>query len=146
MAYSLSAASLSKLVLAHDCNDDNLDTLVDSYAVRSVDTIPSAIRWFYCAGLGVALLGMGIISLTHVYKTVEGQRLDRRYAVCCLFQHGSGQEDRRGCFGPDISTLRTSSLKSFASELRPTASFRRRSVTRKSRQSTQCVFHIKYVR
>ncbi|OCK80360.1 hypothetical protein K432DRAFT_45747 [Lepidopterella palustris CBS 459.81] len=75
MSFVLSAASLSKLVLAHDCPDSSPDTLFETYALRSAPDISSGQRWFYCAGLGIALASMGIISLTHVYKTIPNQRL-----------------------------------------------------------------------
>lgn len=58
MSYVLAGASLSKLVLAHDHHDTDLATLADLYLNRSEDHIPDALRWFYCVGLGIALLCM----------------------------------------------------------------------------------------
>lgn len=58
MSYVLAGASLSKLVLAHDHHDTDLATLGDLYLNRSEDHIPDALRWFYCVGLGIALLCM----------------------------------------------------------------------------------------
>lgn len=58
MSYVLAGASLSKLVLAHDHHDTDLETLGDLYLNRSEDHIPDALRWFYCVGLGIALLCM----------------------------------------------------------------------------------------
>lgn len=58
MSYVLAGASLSKLVLAHDHHDNDLETLGELYLNRSEDHIPNALRWFYCLGLGIALLCM----------------------------------------------------------------------------------------
>ena len=58
MSYVLAGASLSKLVLAHDHHDTDLETLGELYMNRSEDHIPDALRWFYCVGLGIALLCM----------------------------------------------------------------------------------------
>ena len=78
MGYILASATLSKLVLAHDCSDANPETLADAWAGRSQAELPNGVRWFYAAGLGVALLCMSIISMTHVHKKFEGQRIRRR--------------------------------------------------------------------
>lgn len=58
MAYVLAGASLSRLVLATDCHDANVDDLTDAYTASSKSELSSGLRWFYCAGLGVALLSM----------------------------------------------------------------------------------------
>ena len=58
MSYVLAGASLSKLVLAHDHDDTDMETLGELYLNRSEDHIPDALRWFYCVGLGIALLCM----------------------------------------------------------------------------------------
>lgn len=58
MAYVLAGAALSRLVLATDCRDANVDDLTDAYIGRSEPELSSGLRWFYCAGLGVALLCM----------------------------------------------------------------------------------------
>ena len=58
MAYVLAGASLSRLVLATDCHDANVDDLTDAYTGDSKPGVPSGLRWFYCTGLGVALLSM----------------------------------------------------------------------------------------
>ena len=63
MAYVLASASLSKLVLAHDCNDTDLKTLGEHYIERSEEHIPDGLRWFYCAGLGIALICMSKLAL-----------------------------------------------------------------------------------
>ena len=58
MAYVLAGAALSRLVLATDCRDANVDDLVEAYLSRSESEVSSGLRWFYCAGLGIALLCM----------------------------------------------------------------------------------------
>lgn len=58
MAYVLAGASLSRLVLVTDWHDANLNDLTDAYTSSSKSEVSSGLRWFYCAGLGVALLSM----------------------------------------------------------------------------------------
>ena len=58
-AYVIASASLSKLVLAHDCIDSDIEALGEAYVGRSEEEIPIGLRWFYCAGLGIALGCMG---------------------------------------------------------------------------------------
>lgn len=78
MSFVLAGASLSRLVLAHDCADTDRETLDESYFDRSESEISIGLRWFYCAGLGIALASMTIISLCHVHKKVEKQRIFKR--------------------------------------------------------------------
>jgi low temperature requirement protein LtrA len=78
MAYSLAAASLSRLVVAHDCADADPDTLGEAYVDRSVESIDAATRWFYCGGLALSLLSMCLISLTHIHKQIPHARLKKR--------------------------------------------------------------------
>ncbi len=78
MSYILSAATLSQLVLAHDCSDADEHALGLHYEERSVEEVSAAMRWFYCGGLGVALFSMGVISLTHVHKKLTQARLYKR--------------------------------------------------------------------
>ena len=77
MGYVLAGASLSKLVLANDCINTEKETLGEAYFGRSDSEIAPGLRWFYCAGLGIALGCMSLISLTHVHKKFEGQRLTK---------------------------------------------------------------------
>jgi hypothetical protein len=76
--YILAAATLSQLVLAHDCPDTDDHDLGSHYEERSVGEIDEAMRWFYCGGLGVALFSMGVISFSHVHKKLENARLLKR--------------------------------------------------------------------
>jgi len=64
MSFVLAAGSLSKLVLATDCNDAKLEDLTEIYSEKSDREIPEGLRWFYCVGLGVALLCMGLFHLS----------------------------------------------------------------------------------
>jgi len=114
MSFILAAGSLSKLVLATDCSDANIEDLTEMYMVKSEHEIPPGLRWFYCAGLGIALLCMGassilsiiilpnphltylidagIISLCHTHKEASGSRirikkrirLTHRFFVCTI--------------------------------------------------------------
>ena len=61
MSFLLAAAALSRIVLAHDRNEADLETLSEAYLGRSVGEISSGLRWFYCTGLGIALACMGKI-------------------------------------------------------------------------------------
>ena len=60
MGYILAAASLSRLVLATDCHDANAEDLTEAYISDSQGGVPTGLRWFYCGGLGIALLFMSI--------------------------------------------------------------------------------------
>ena len=87
MGYVLAAATLSQLVLAHDCGDANLDTLGEDYVSRSPASISRGVRWYYCGGLGVALICMSLISLSHIHKRLPNPRLMKRprlFIRCCV--------------------------------------------------------------
>jgi low temperature requirement protein LtrA len=77
MSFVLSASSLTKLVLAHDCADADPHALWETYERRSEEHISVGQRWFYCTGLGVALACMGVIARTHVYRAIPKQRLGK---------------------------------------------------------------------
>lgn len=78
MAYVLAAATLSQLVLAHDCSDARADDLGEDYVGKSVAELSPGLRWYYCGGIGVALLCMAAISLTHIHKRLARPRLRKR--------------------------------------------------------------------
>ena len=78
MAFVLAGASLSRLVLVHDCINTNPETLGENYIGRSEAEVPIGLRWFYCGGLGTALICMAIISFSHVHKKIENQRVHKR--------------------------------------------------------------------
>jgi hypothetical protein len=79
MAFTLSAATLSKIVLAHDTRESNPEDLTETYAARSEKEVSVGLWWFYCGGLSIALACMGIISLSHSTKIIPGQRLSKMY-------------------------------------------------------------------
>lgn len=108
MGYVIAGASLSKLVLAHDSGDTDVETLGEVYLERSEPEVPIGLRWFYCGGLGIALLCMckppfslltpsfssrrffllmaladhiAAISMSHIHKEFEGQRIAKRYRL-----------------------------------------------------------------
>jgi len=90
MSFILAAGSLSKLVVATDCHDAELEDLTEFYQEKSEHEIPIGLRWFYCAGLGIALFCMGLISISHIHKDAEGIRIPKRFrllnrfAVCII--------------------------------------------------------------
>lgn len=58
MAYVLAGAALSRLVLATDCRDANVEDLTEMYVSKSEHEVSDGLRWFYCGGLGIALMSM----------------------------------------------------------------------------------------
>ena len=81
MAYVLAAATLSKLVLAHDCADANVEDLGDVYAAKSDsvgEVLPIGLRWYYCCGIGLSLIFMAVISFAHIHKKIPNARLLKR--------------------------------------------------------------------
>jgi hypothetical protein len=92
MAFVLGAAALSKIVLATDCSDANIEDLLTISMVKSSNEVPIGLRWFYCIGLGLALFCMGIISLCHIHKDgpvgvriKKRNRMANRFIVCIIF-------------------------------------------------------------
>jgi hypothetical protein len=97
MSFVIGGAAISKLVLATDCDDTKLKDLTETYQEKSDADIPVGLRWFYCAGFGIALACMskhtpfhkqtaqltslGVISVCHIHKdTTNVQiRLRKRY-------------------------------------------------------------------
>ena len=78
LAYVLAAATLSKLVIAHDCDNANIEDLGDTYQLRSVAEIDQGLRWYYCAGIASALMTMTLLSYCHVHKKLQNPRLRKR--------------------------------------------------------------------
>ncbi|KAF2660174.1 hypothetical protein K491DRAFT_589607 [Lophiostoma macrostomum CBS 122681] len=68
MSFVLSASALAVLVRAHDCPDTPLDSLYETYVEQSEEHISEGLRWFYCGGMGIALLCMTIIAVCHTHK------------------------------------------------------------------------------
>ena len=112
MAYIVSAAGLSKLVVATDCSNAPLHTLTEFYEEKSEHEVALGIRLFYCVGLGVALFCMGLINFSHEHKippqcrVPHWARLVNRAAVCIIF-----------CCLPAAQELDSSSLISITTAL-----------------------------
>jgi hypothetical protein len=69
MSFVLGGAALSKMVLATDCNDANINDLTDTYKAKADAVVLAGLRWFYCAGFGIALASMSnsnLPSLKHL--------------------------------------------------------------------------------
>lgn len=58
MGYVLAGAALSRLILVTDCAHANAENLTDAYLSKTSPDISTGLRWFYCGGLGVALISM----------------------------------------------------------------------------------------
>ncbi|KAF5004952.1 hypothetical protein FDECE_8567 [Fusarium decemcellulare] len=90
MGYILASAGLSKLVLATDAANTNPEQLSEHYLNRAEGEIPNGIRYFYCHGLAIALLFMGVISWCHEHRVPatlrwsKTSRLVNRLAVCLI--------------------------------------------------------------
>ncbi|KAF2182805.1 hypothetical protein K469DRAFT_669244 [Zopfia rhizophila CBS 207.26] len=85
MSFVLSAGALAVLVRAHDSPDSPVDSLYETFIPRSEEHLEPGLRWFYCAGLGIALACMGVISRTHVYKQIPNQRLRKNKRITVRF-------------------------------------------------------------
>ncbi|KAL2675025.1 hypothetical protein Neosp_011205 [[Neocosmospora] mangrovei] len=90
MGYILASAGLSKLVLATDAGGANAEQLSDHYSHRAEDEVANGIRFFYCHGLAIAMLFMGVISYCHEHRKPatlrwsKNVRLANRFAVCIV--------------------------------------------------------------
>lgn len=88
MGYILASAGLSKLVLATDTPGADAHQLSDHYTHRAEDEVANGIRFFYCHGLAIALLSMGVISWCHEHRKPptlrwsKTARLANRLAAC----------------------------------------------------------------
>lgn len=85
MAFTLAGAALSRLVVAHDTRNSRLDSLTTEYEDRSAAELEPGLRWFYCAGMGIALALMGMIASSHVHKEAPGLRLKKRWRLAARF-------------------------------------------------------------
>ncbi|KAF2149931.1 hypothetical protein K461DRAFT_281165 [Myriangium duriaei CBS 260.36] len=81
MAFVLSGGALARLVVAHDCQDTNVEHITEEYQARSESEIGSGIRWFYCGGMGISLILMGIIALSNIHKESKVDRLRKRHRL-----------------------------------------------------------------
>jgi hypothetical protein len=77
LSYVLAAATLSKLVIAHDCANANVEDLGETYQLKSVGELDQGLRWYYCAGIASALTTMTLLSYCHVHKRLRNPRLSK---------------------------------------------------------------------
>ena len=75
LSYTLAAATLSKLVLAHDSINSPIEDLGETYQLRSMADIHQGLRWYYCAGIASSLMTMTLLSYCHIHKTLRNPRL-----------------------------------------------------------------------
>ncbi|KAL9056213.1 MAG: hypothetical protein Q9162_003093 [Coniocarpon cinnabarinum] len=68
LAFVLAGAALSRIVLTDDVSGTSIEDLAEYSQARSEPEIGSGLRWFYTAGLGMGMLFMNIIALTHEYR------------------------------------------------------------------------------
>lgn len=85
MGYTLAAATMSKIVLAHDCSNANTESLTDLYQAKSMAEISMGLRWFYCGGLSTTLISSCLISLCHSHKTISNSHLGKRARLTVRF-------------------------------------------------------------
>jgi hypothetical protein len=78
LSYTLAAATLSKLVIAHDCVNANVEDLGEVYQPKSYAEIDQGLRWYYCGGIAASLTMMTLLSHCHIHKKLENPRLAKR--------------------------------------------------------------------
>jgi low temperature requirement protein LtrA len=85
MGYTLAAATMSKIVLSHDCPNADADSLTDLYQVKSLAEISTGLRWFYCGGLSTTLISSCLTSLCHKHKTIPYSHLTKHTRLSVRF-------------------------------------------------------------
>ena len=85
MSFVLGGGALARLTLAVDTPNSHLDALTKTYRERAEPEIKVGIRWFYCAGWGIALACMGGISISHVHQEIPGLRFPKKYRLVARF-------------------------------------------------------------
>ena len=79
--FVLAAGAMKPLVLAHDTPNANVNDLGEAYRGLSEREVKSGNRWFYSAGLGVALLSTAIIAASHIHRSIPHQRLRKPFRL-----------------------------------------------------------------
>jgi len=86
MGFVVFSSALSRLVVAHDCPNADIETLTELYAAKSEGEVSMGLRWLYCGGMAISLACMGtsdildvtdkqgFISIAHIHKDFPGQR------------------------------------------------------------------------
>jgi hypothetical protein len=104
MSFALAGSALSKIVLAHDTADADPHDLWEIYEERSGEKVKIGLRWYYCAGVAIALASMSksschihaqpvyntntvidVISLCHEYKTRSTERVRKPVRIAIRF-------------------------------------------------------------
>jgi hypothetical protein len=113
MGLALAGASMSKLVVAHDCPDahlSDLSDLIENYKKSSVAELSTGLRWFYCAGLAATVFIMTAISLSHIHKEVDSPRIKKKYRILFRISIGcviAGLALARGLNSLDLLSITT---------------------------------------
>ncbi|EFW98424.1 hypothetical protein CMQ_4276 [Grosmannia clavigera kw1407] len=77
LAFVLSSAALSRLVVATDCANAPLDSLTPAFQAKATSHLGLGLRLYYSTGLGVALAAYALIAATHVHKATPHCRLTK---------------------------------------------------------------------
>lgn len=85
MSYVLASAAQAKIVLAHNTSNTDPEKLLEPYAGRSEEEASSGLRWYYCAGIAIALACTGIINLCHTFREIPNQRIPRHIRLALRF-------------------------------------------------------------
>lgn len=91
LAFILSSAALTRLVVATDCANADAKYLTEMYQERSSPTVSLGLRLYYSTGLGISLFALAVISMCHQHKTAATARLSKtvrlanRCAVAAVF-------------------------------------------------------------
>jgi hypothetical protein len=75
MGFTISAASLARIVVATDTPDSDPEHLFETSQAKSEPEVAEAVWIFYCVGLGVALFTSAVIAGCHRVKTIPSARL-----------------------------------------------------------------------
>lgn len=90
MAYIVATSGLATLVLVTDGPGTDIEQLAEADRPRSEEHFSAGVRYFYCHGLAIALLAMGLISLSHAHHAPPRMRIAKKYrlanrvAVCLI--------------------------------------------------------------
>ncbi|CAK7198978.1 hypothetical protein SEUCBS139899_001646 [Sporothrix eucalyptigena] len=91
LAFILSSAALTRLVVATDCPNAPLDSLTETYQERSSSEVSLGLRLYYSTGLGISLFAMTLIAVCHQHKLPPTARLPKwarmvnRLVVAAIF-------------------------------------------------------------
>jgi hypothetical protein len=81
MSFTIAGAALSRLVVMTDCPNALIEDLTEAYQAKSSEDIEDGIRWFYCCGLGVALICTGRSSRYHLGFPSYSSRVSHHFRL-----------------------------------------------------------------